>query len=126
MRAVAYKTPQPIAAETSLIDVELPTPEAKGHDLLVEIKAVSVNPVDVKVRANMAPPADELKVLGYDAAGIVKVVGSDVTLFKRATRSSIRASSIAPAPMPNSSSSTSALSVRSRRLSTSPLPPPCR
>ena len=82
MRAVAYKTPQPIAAETSLIDVELPTPEARGHDLLVEIRAVSVNPVDVKVRASMAPPADELKVLGYDAAGIVKAVGSDVTLFK--------------------------------------------
>ena len=81
MRAIAYKTPQPIAAETSLIDVELPTPEAKGHDLLVEIRAVSVNPVDVKVRASMAPPADELKVLGFDAAGIVKAVGSDVTLF---------------------------------------------
>ncbi|MBY5458681.1 zinc-binding alcohol dehydrogenase family protein [Rhizobium leguminosarum] len=82
MRAVAYKTPQPISAETSLIDVELPMPEAGGHDLLVEIKAVSVNPVDVKVRAHSAPPADELKVLGWDAAGIVKAVGADVTLFK--------------------------------------------
>ncbi|MBB3657306.1 NADPH2:quinone reductase [Rhizobium sp. BK650] len=82
MRAVAYKTPQPIAAETSLIDVELPTPEARGHDLLIEIKAVSVNPVDVKVRASMAPPADELRVLGFDAAGIVRAVGSDVSLFK--------------------------------------------
>ncbi|TAU88070.1 zinc-binding alcohol dehydrogenase family protein [Rhizobium leguminosarum] len=82
MRAVAYKTPQPISAETSLLDVELPTPEARGHDLLVEIKAVSVNPVDVKVRAHSAPPADELKVLGWDAAGIVKAVGADVTLFR--------------------------------------------
>ncbi|MGO7038945.1 zinc-binding alcohol dehydrogenase family protein [Rhizobium acaciae] len=82
MRAVAYKTPQPISAETSLIDVELPMPEAGGHDLLIEIKAVSVNPVDVKVRAHSAPPADELKVLGWDAAGIVKAVGADVTLFK--------------------------------------------
>ncbi|WSG75516.1 zinc-binding alcohol dehydrogenase family protein [Rhizobium beringeri] len=82
MRAVAYKTPQPISAETSLIDVELPMPEAGGHDLLVEIKAVSVNPVDVKVRAHSAPPADELKVLGWDAAGIVKAIGADVTLFK--------------------------------------------
>src|SRR5882757_9997975 len=44
MRAVAYKIPQPISAETSLVDVDLPTPEAKGRDLLVEIKAVSVNP----------------------------------------------------------------------------------
>ncbi|MEI1250524.1 zinc-binding alcohol dehydrogenase family protein [Rhizobium aouanii] len=82
MRAVAYKTPQPISAETSLIDVELPMPEAGGHDLLVEIKAVSVNPVDVKVRAHSAPPADELKVLGWDAAGIVKAIGADVTLFR--------------------------------------------
>ncbi|MBB4114204.1 NADPH2:quinone reductase [Rhizobium sp. BK226] len=82
MRAVAYKTPQPISAETSLIDVELPMPEAKGHDLLVEIKAISVNPVDVKVRAHSAPPADELKVLGWDAAGIVKAVGAEVTLFR--------------------------------------------
>ncbi|MGR9399248.1 zinc-binding alcohol dehydrogenase family protein [Rhizobium leguminosarum] len=81
MRAVAYKTPQPISAETSLIDVELPMPEVRGHDLLVEIKAVSVNPVDVKVRAHSAPPADELKVLGWDAAGIVKAIGTDVTLF---------------------------------------------
>ncbi|MGO8505730.1 zinc-binding alcohol dehydrogenase family protein [Rhizobium leguminosarum] len=82
MRAVAYKTPQPISAETSLIDVDLPMPEAGGHDLLVEIKAVSVNPVDVKVRVHSAPPANELKVLGWDAAGIVKAVGADVTLFK--------------------------------------------
>ncbi|MDU0363341.1 zinc-binding alcohol dehydrogenase family protein [Rhizobium sp. 25PS6] len=82
MRAVAYKTPQPISAETSLIDVELPMPEPRGHDLLVEIKAVSVNPVDVKVRAHSAPPAGEFKVLGWDAAGIVKAVGADVTLFK--------------------------------------------
>lgn len=82
MRAVAYKIPQPISAETSLVDVDLPMPEAKGHDLLVEIKAVSVNPVDVKVRASAAPPADELKVLGWDAAGIVKATGPDVTLFR--------------------------------------------
>jgi NADPH2:quinone reductase len=82
MRAVAYKIPQPISAETSLVDVDLPMPEAKGHDLLVEIKAVSVNPVDVKVRASASPPADELKVLGWDAAGIVKATGPDVTLFR--------------------------------------------
>ncbi len=82
MRAVAYKTPQPIAAETSLVDVELPVPEAKGHDLLVEIKAISVNPVDVKIRANVAPPPGELKVIGWDAAGVVKAVGPDVTLFQ--------------------------------------------
>lgn len=82
MRAVAYKTPQPISAETSLIDVELPVPEAKGRDLLVEIKAISVNPVDVKIRAGVVPEAGALRVLGWDAAGIVKAVGPDAKLFK--------------------------------------------
>ncbi len=82
MRAVAYKVPQPITAETSLIDVDLPVPAATGHDLLVEIKAVSVNPVDVKVHASVAPDGTEFKVLGWDAAGVVKAVGADVTLFR--------------------------------------------
>lgn len=82
MRAVGYKTPQPISAETSLIDIELPVPDATGHDLLVEVKAVSVNPVDVKVRAGVTPPDGQPKILGWDAAGIVKAVGPDVALFK--------------------------------------------
>jgi NADPH2:quinone reductase len=82
MRAVAYTTPQPISADTSLIDVDLPIPTAEGHDLLVEIKAVSVNPVDTKVRAGVAPGAGEFKVLGWDAAGVVKAIGPDVTLFE--------------------------------------------
>ncbi|KRB50203.1 Zn-dependent oxidoreductase [Rhizobium sp. Root708] len=82
MRAVGYKTSQPISAETSLIDIELPVPDATGHDLLVEVKAVSVNPVDVKVRAGVTPPDGQPKILGWDAAGIVKAVGPDVALFK--------------------------------------------
>ncbi len=82
MRAVAYTAPLPISAQTSLIDVDLPMPEAQGRDLLVEIKAVSVNPVDTKVRAGVAPADGAFKVLGWDAAGIVKAVGPEVTLFK--------------------------------------------
>ncbi|WP_440409846.1 zinc-binding alcohol dehydrogenase family protein [Neorhizobium petrolearium] len=82
MRAVGFNTPQPVTAETSLLDIELPVPEAKGRDLLVEIKAVSVNPVDTKVRASATVEADQYRVLGYDAAGIVKTVGPDVKLFK--------------------------------------------
>ncbi|UPA25405.1 zinc-binding alcohol dehydrogenase family protein [Shinella oryzae] len=82
MRAIAYQTPQPITAETALVDIELPTPAPLGRDLLVEIKAVSVNPVDTKVRSKAAPPEGEWRVLGFDAAGIVKAVGPDVTLFK--------------------------------------------
>lgn len=82
MRAVAYKIPQPISAKMSLVDVDLPLPNPVGHDLLVEIRAVSVNPVDVKVRAGVAPAEGEYKVLGWDAAGIVKAAGSEVSLFK--------------------------------------------
>ncbi len=82
MRAVAYQNPLPISAESALIDVDLPMPEASGRDLLVEIKAVSVNPVDTKVRAGVTPDAGQYKVLGWDAAGIVKATGAEVTMFK--------------------------------------------
>ncbi|MCO5150463.1 MULTISPECIES: zinc-binding alcohol dehydrogenase family protein [unclassified Shinella] len=82
MRAIAYQTSQEITSETALVDIEQPVPEPKGRDLLVEIKAVSVNPVDTKLRRNAAPAGGEWRVLGFDAAGIVKAVGPAVTLFK--------------------------------------------
>ncbi|MYM90233.1 zinc-binding alcohol dehydrogenase family protein [Rugamonas sp. FT82W] len=82
MKAVAYRKSLPITHDDALIDVELPAPQAAGHDLLVEVKAISVNPVDVKIRANMAPAEGESKVIGWDAAGVVKAVGPDVTLFQ--------------------------------------------
>lgn len=59
--------------------IELPMPQAKGHDILVEIKAISVNPVDTKVRAGFA--SDTPRVLGWDAVGVVKAIGDAVTLF---------------------------------------------
>lgn len=82
MKAVGYKTPLPITAPDSLLDIELPAPVAQGRDLLVEVKAVSVNPVDVKLRARARPEGSEYKILGYDAAGIVRAVGPDCTLFQ--------------------------------------------
>lgn len=82
MRAIGYQTPQPITAETSLVDIDLPIPEPKGHDLLVEIRAISVNPVDTKVRSGATPDQGQYRILGYDAAGVVKAVGEAVTLFK--------------------------------------------
>ena len=81
MKAVGYKVPGPIAEDAALVDIELPQPVAAGYDILVEVKAVSVNPVDYKVRGS-SPPADgEWKVLGWDASGIVREVGPDVTQF---------------------------------------------
>jgi len=82
MRAVGYQQSLPIEAEASLVDVELPRPDPGARDLLVEIKAVSVNPVDTKVRKRAAPEPGGYKVLGYDAAGIVRAVGAQVSLFK--------------------------------------------
>ena len=82
MRAIGYKTPQPITADDALIDINLPEPKATGRDILVEVKAVSVNPVDTKVRRGAAPEGQEYRVLGFDAAGVVKSVGEGVTLFK--------------------------------------------
>ncbi|MGN8024194.1 zinc-binding alcohol dehydrogenase family protein [Phyllobacterium sp. 22229] len=82
MRAVAYYEPQPITAETSLVDIDLPKPEAQGRDLLVAVKAISVNPVDTKIRAGAKPEAGQPRVLGWDAAGIVVATGPDVRHFK--------------------------------------------
>lgn len=82
MRAVAYEKPQDIGSETALIDVERPVPVATGHDILVEVRAVSVNPVDTKVRKSRAPAPGGLVQLGYDAAGVVTAVGEAVTLFR--------------------------------------------
>jgi len=86
MKAIGLHKALPISDAQSLLDLNLPDPVAQGHDLLVEIKAVSVNPVDTKVRASAAPADGEAKVLGYDASGIVRAVGSDVSLFKPGDR----------------------------------------
>ena len=86
MRAVGYKRALPIDDPESLLDVTLPEPEPQPHDLVVDVKAVSVNPVDYKVRQSTNPPAGEIKVLGWDAAGIVRAAGRDVTLFRPGDR----------------------------------------
>lgn len=86
MKAVGYSQCLPIEEPQSLVDIDLPVPVAAGHDLLVEVKAVSVNPVDTKVRRNSAPPEGEYRVLGWDAAGVVRAIGKDVTLFQPGDR----------------------------------------
>jgi NADPH:quinone reductase len=82
MKAVGYSTPGPIENPLSLVDIDLPQPTPKGRDLLVRIKAISVNPVDTKMRRSAAPPEGEYRVLGWDAAGVVEAVGEAVTLFR--------------------------------------------
>ncbi|MGP5037365.1 zinc-binding alcohol dehydrogenase family protein [Corynebacterium variabile] len=80
--AVGYTGNLPVTDPDCLVTREVPVPSPGPHDLLVEIEAVSVNPVDVKQRAG-APvdPTTGFSVLGYDAAGTVVAVGDEVTLF---------------------------------------------
>ncbi|MGN7783487.1 zinc-binding alcohol dehydrogenase family protein [Niabella sp. 22666] len=84
MKAVGFKTSLPIEEAESFIDFEITTPRPTGHEILVKVKAAGVNPVDFKVRQNSAKEKmlDTPKIIGWDAAGVVEAVGSDVTLFK--------------------------------------------
>lgn len=81
MKAIGYTQAGPITADNALIDFDAEKPSVGPRDLLVEIKGISVNPVDVKVRAAMAPESGT-KIIGYDAAGTVREVGKDVSTFK--------------------------------------------
>ncbi|RRV10057.1 zinc-binding alcohol dehydrogenase family protein [Pseudomonas sp. v388] len=88
MKAIAHFKCLPIEHPDALVEIDIPEPVPKPRDLLVEVKAVSVNPVDTKVRQGYVPHEDEShpRILGWDATGVVKSVGSDVTLFKPGDR----------------------------------------
>jgi len=80
MKAIVYtQHGLPIDDPQALFETELPMPAPGPHDLLVEVRAVSVNPVDTKIRRGVA--VDAPRVLGWDASGIVRAVGAEVTLF---------------------------------------------
>jgi len=76
MKAIGFDRPLPISDAAALLDIELPTPELRPHDVLVEVRAIAVNPADVKVRAAHTPPPGSYRILGWDAAGVVQAVGS--------------------------------------------------
>jgi NADPH2:quinone reductase len=82
MKAVGSFKYFPIDDPGSFVLVDVPTPSPAGRDLLVRVKAVSVNPVDTKIRASLAEAQDKPVILGYDAAGVVESIGDAVTLFK--------------------------------------------
>ena len=82
MKAVALTRYLPIDDPRSLIDVELPNPAPGAHDLLVRVEAVSVNPVDTKIRSPKPQVEAQPKVLGYDAAGTVEAIGDSVAGFR--------------------------------------------
>lgn len=82
MRAVGYTHSLPIEDPRALLDLEIDKPAPQGRDLLVQVKAVSVNPIDIKVRKRTDPKGGAPKILGYDAAGTVVATGPEATLFK--------------------------------------------
>lgn len=82
MKAVAYQIAGPLDRDASLVDVTLEQPVARGRDLLVKVRAISVNPVDTKIRRNVSPSSGDWKVLGWDAVGEVVEVGEAVTGFR--------------------------------------------
>lgn len=82
MKAVGLYKYLPIHHSESLIDITIPKPKAEGRDILVKVNAISINPVDVKVRAPKDKQEETPKILGWDASGIVEEVGEDCKLFK--------------------------------------------
>jgi zinc-binding alcohol dehydrogenase family protein len=81
MKAIVYRKSLPASDPQSLLDIELPDPVPAGRDLLVRVEAISVNPVDTKIRQNVDPAGAD-KVLGWDAAGTVVAVGPEAKAFK--------------------------------------------
>ncbi len=81
IKAIGYQDNLPIDNEQSLQDITLTKPTPSGHDIVVEVKAISVNPVDYKIRKARPAPEGEYAVIGWDAAGIVTAVGDEVSLF---------------------------------------------
>lgn len=81
MKAIGYQHNLPISNELALQDITIDKPVASGRDILVEIKAISVNPVDYKIRESRPAAEGEFAIIGWDAAGVVTAVGDEVSLF---------------------------------------------
>jgi len=81
MKAVAYRKAGELDAYGALLDVTVPLPNLRPMDVLVEVKAIAVNPVDTKIRKSRMPAEGELGILGWDAAGVVVAVGTQVQAY---------------------------------------------
>ncbi|MGC2209328.1 MAG: zinc-binding alcohol dehydrogenase family protein [Candidatus Korobacteraceae bacterium] len=82
MKAIGYVQSLPPTDPDSLFDFELATPTPGPRDLLVAVHAVSVNPIDTKVRMRAQGTPEQPKILGFDCAGVVQFTGPDATFFK--------------------------------------------
>ncbi|GJE43787.1 zinc-binding alcohol dehydrogenase family protein [Methylobacterium soli] len=82
MRAVGFYASLPVENDQALVDLDIAAPSPGPHDLLVRVQAVSVNPVDTKVRARVTPAEGQPHILGYDAVGLVEAVGAEAGRFR--------------------------------------------
>lgn len=82
MKGIAIDAHLPTDRPECFIEVELKKPQPLARDLLVKVKAVSVNPVDCKVRSSIKEQLTSPKILGWDVAGEVVGVGKDTSLFQ--------------------------------------------
>ena len=82
MKALGYSEKGPLSNEGAVVAFDAAKPQPEPNDLLVEVRAISVNPVDFKVRNNRPPPEGDPTILGWDAAGVVVETGADVSQFK--------------------------------------------
>jgi len=82
MKAVGYQQILSCEDPACLVDIDLPAPAPGPRDLLVEVRAIAVNPVDTKIRRRLSPPPGQYRVLGWDAVGSVRSTGDAVTLFR--------------------------------------------
>ncbi|OON41701.1 NADPH:quinone reductase [Izhakiella australiensis] len=86
MKTYGFYQALPLDHADSLVEIDMPDQQPGEHDLLIDVKAIAINPVDVKVRANSQPAAGEYRIPGWDAAGIVLATGSKVSRFKPGDR----------------------------------------
>ena len=87
MKAVGFNRPLPVSDENCLLDIELPAPELRERDLLVEVRAVSVNPADVKVRAAHTPAEGQYRVWAGMRRAWSKPSAAACSIFRSATKS---------------------------------------
>ncbi len=125
MKAIGYQQSLPADDPRSLQDIELPEPTPGPRDLLVEVRAISVNPVDTKIRTRMQPDEGQYQVLGWDVAGVVRAVGPRSACSSPATRCTTPVRWTALVPTASGIWSTSASWAASRRRWTSPPLPRC-
>ncbi len=82
MKAIGFLATEQGTAADALEDIEIDRPSPSGTDLLVGVKAISVNPVDTKIRSRSPGTGDTHQVLGWDAVGEVIAVGEQCTTYR--------------------------------------------